>query len=60
MANLPRMACCTWLEFITSVRRLWKPEWGAIDHVKAREAWSKYAATGAEFVAHQKRELGLP
>lgn len=59
MAKLPKHACCDWLEFITTVRRLWNPAWGQFSHIKAREAWSRYAATGAEFVAQEKRERGL-
>jgi hypothetical protein len=50
-------ACYPWLEFITSVRRMWRPEWGQFNHARARTAWGKYAATAGEFIARERIEL---
>jgi hypothetical protein len=44
-------ACCSWLEFMAGVRRLWRPEYGEIDVHKARIAWGRYSAMPGEFVA---------
>lgn len=53
------MNCCPWLDFITSVRRMWRSEWGDIDQREARIAWGRYAAMPGEFVTHVRRERGL-
>jgi hypothetical protein len=50
-------SCCPWLEFITSVRRMWQPEWGQFNHARARAAWGKHAATAGEFIARERIEL---
>ena len=42
--------CCSWLEFITSVRRLWLPGYGPLDERDAKVAWSTYAAMPGEYV----------
>ncbi len=50
-------ACCKWLDFISDVRRLWQPEWGRFNHVRARNAWGVYAATPCEFIARERIDL---
>ena len=45
--------CCSWLEFITSVRRLWLPGYGPLDERDAKVAWATYAAMPGEYVGAQ-------
>lgn len=47
---MSKNACCKWLDFIASVRRLWKPGMGEIDVGHARIAWGRYCATPSEYV----------